>query len=106
MNKQAFLAPLYQEGKIKLAFGYSLRIAKKYYKTKRPTESQRDMIRKMLNPKRELKCQPMVLRLALQDLQETATQHLDTAKTLRTTNVSVTATVEETEKIMQEVING
>lgn len=48
----------------------------------------------------------MVLRLALQDLQETATQHLDTAKTLRTTNVSVTATVEETEKIMQEVING
>lgn len=106
MNKQAFLAPLYQEGKIKLAFGYSLRIAKKYYKTKRPTESQRDMIRKMLNPKRELKCQPMVLRLALQDLQETASQHLDTATTLRTTIVSVIATGEETEKIMQEVING
>ena len=48
----------------------------------------------------------MVLRLALQDLQETASQHLDTATTLRTTIVSVIATGEETEKIMQEVING
>lgn len=106
MNKQAFLAPLYQNGKIKLAFGYSLRIAKRYYKTKRPTESQRDMIRKMLNPKMLLKCQPMVLRLALADLQESTTQHLETAQTLRTSISTIADTVEETEKIMKEVNNG
>lgn len=106
MNKQNMLSPLYEQGKIKLAFGYSSRIAKRYYKTKQPTESQRDTIRKMLNPNMRLKCSSVVLHLALKDLNTTAKQHLEVSLTLRSEQAQVKATNAQTQKVLEEVTNG
>ncbi|MBP7533172.1 MAG: hypothetical protein KA783_01905 [Chitinophagales bacterium] len=106
MDKHLLLSPLYKEGKILLAFGYSLRIAKMYYKTQTPKKSQRDSIRKMLNPKMPIKCQPIVLKLALADLAETSNQNLETATTLRSDLAAVNETVAATKKILKEINNG
>ena len=101
MDKQTQLAMLYDEnGKLRLGYGYSLRLARIYYKTQNPSISQATMVRQMLNRNNTLRsCPAKMLQIAIADLHSAATERLKTAKTLR----KVQHIEEQTKQILQNI---